>query len=188
MTEAVLDTAEAPSEHTGEEVIRGLYARGCLPDFICPDYGGYCISNIAPLVLSSFGLPAEPPTALTRLVSRSYRHIVLLIIDAMGYRLMQRCAAETASLARVLGAGACVPVTSTFPSTTTVALTAIYSGLSPAAHGVTGHSRGGGDIFKPPFTRVAVEDIVPPIGHEQIGKPVVVEIAGADALPPTGLL
>src|SRR5207247_10966465 len=111
-----------------------------LPGFICPDYEGYCITNIAPLIQQNFGLAESAPPALTRFLGRRYRQVVLLIIDALGYRLLQRCIEDTPSLARVLERGEHVPLTTTFPSTTTVALTAIYTGLPPAGHGVTGHN------------------------------------------------
>jgi hypothetical protein len=140
MAAAVMEPVAKRSAADPESIVRGLAARSCYPGFICPDYDGYCITNIAPLVLRNFGQEAAAPGALTALLGRSYRHVVVFIIDAMGYRLMERCAAENPALARVLGAGACVPITSTFPSTTTVALTAIYTGLSPAEHGVTGHT------------------------------------------------
>src|SRR5437870_12144089 len=106
MTEAAMADARSGRARDPESTVRALYSQASYPGFICPDYDGYCITNIAPLILSSFGLPGEPPAAIAPLVPRSYRHVVLLIIDAMGYRLMQRCAADIPALARVAGAGA----------------------------------------------------------------------------------
>ncbi len=102
------------------EVIASLHARSWLPGLICPDYDGYCITNVAPLIPENFGLPAAVPPALAALRGGRFRHVLLLIVDAFGYRLMERCAEYTPTLARLLERGAHAPVTVTFPSTTTV--------------------------------------------------------------------
>lgn len=122
-----------------ETVIQDLRERAWLADFICPDYGGYCISNVAPLVLDRLGLRGGAPEALAALAPGGYQRVVLLIIDALGYRLMEHCVGSLPALARVLERGQHLPITSTFPSTTTVALTSIYTGLTPIEHGISGH-------------------------------------------------
>lgn len=123
-----------------ESIIAELRARSHLPGFITPDYGRYCITNVAPLILENFGLGPGAPPELSQRVGRKYRHVVLLIIDALGFRLFQRCASHCPTIPRLLERGDCLPLTVTFPSTTTVALTAIYTGLSPAGHGISGHT------------------------------------------------
>jgi hypothetical protein len=128
--------SELPSP---EEVLAGHLERSWLPGFVCPDYAGASVTNIAALVLANFGLGPGAPPPLRPLVSREYRHVLLLIIDALGFRLLQRCATDIPALARVLERGVCLPLTTTFPSTTTVALTAIYTGLTPIEHGIAGH-------------------------------------------------
>jgi hypothetical protein len=125
---------------TPEQAIREIRARGCLPGFICPDYREYSTTQIAPLIQGNFGLRAAVAPALAALVGQRYRRILLLIVDSFGYRLMERCAGETPALAATLERGRCLPLTTTFPSTTTVALTAIYTGLAPVQHRITGHN------------------------------------------------
>jgi hypothetical protein len=122
-----------------EAVIRQMRAGACLPGFLCPDYAGYSTTNVAPLILANFGLPVPVPDALAALLGQRYRKILLLIVDSFGYRQMERCLADTPALAATLERGACLPLTTTFPSTTTVALTAIYTGLTPVQHRITGH-------------------------------------------------
>jgi hypothetical protein len=123
-----------------ERIIRHLRSRSSLPGFICPDYDCYSITRIAPLVLQNFNLPAAAPPPMVELLGRSFRRILLVVVDSFGYRLMERCQADTPALTRLIELGTCLPLTVTFPSTTTVALTAIYTGLSPAEHRVTGHT------------------------------------------------
>lgn len=121
-------------------IIDGLRARAFHPGLIPPDYQGYCLTHLPALIRRAFGLEAPLPAVLAPLVDRSFSRVLLLILDALGYRQFEMCAAVAPPLQRLLDRGRHVPVTAPFPTTTTVALTTIYSGLSPAEHGIPGHN------------------------------------------------
>jgi hypothetical protein len=122
-----------------DEVLTRLRATAPLPGMVLPDYAGFSTCNVSQLILENFGLANRCPDALTPLLDRRYGRVLLLIMDAMGWNLIERWGDELPSLRRVLRKSRMVPLTVTFPSTTTVALTAIYTGLTPAEHTVTGH-------------------------------------------------
>jgi len=70
------------------------------------------------------------------------RRIVLVILDALGYERTLEVLAESPDngLHAMLKAGGRIaPLTSVFPSTTTAALTALWSGYTPAEHGFMGY-------------------------------------------------
>ena len=115
------------------------------PDFIAPNYDGRSIVNVPATIIRTLGghfhtPPLDPE--ITKDFTTNIQRIVLVIADAMGYRrlldaldanpqngfnkLLQRCANL-------------VPLTSTFPSTTTAALASLWSGYTPAEHGFVGY-------------------------------------------------
>ncbi len=96
-----------------------------------PRYGRAALSDVLPSVLASLGVPGPaaldlPPTA----------RAVVLLVDGLGLRLLERAAAEApflCSLARrTLTAG--------FPTTTATSLASLGTGLAPGEHGVTGYT------------------------------------------------
>ena len=100
-----------------------------------PDYGGGGIANLMCSIAAAFGVPqaACPPLrdAPPALARRS--HLVLIVVDGLGYRhLMQD--APVSTLAR----HAQHSLTSVFPSTTASAITTFLTGATPAEHGLTG--------------------------------------------------
>ncbi|MDH4225543.1 MAG: alkaline phosphatase family protein [Deltaproteobacteria bacterium] len=66
---------------------------------------------------------------------RKARRVLLLTIDSLGFKEL----AASRLLAGLYGPYGCW-LTSVFPSVTSAALTAIYQGLSPARHGILGHT------------------------------------------------
>jgi predicted AlkP superfamily pyrophosphatase or phosphodiesterase len=131
---------DAPTLATPDEVLRHLRRDAPEPGMVRPDYGGYSICNVSQLVLRNFGLKNRCPEVLAPLVARPYRRVVLLILDALGWNQLHRWMDDLPSLQRFYGACDVVPLTVTFPSTTTVALTALYTGLTPVEHTITGHN------------------------------------------------
>jgi hypothetical protein len=102
---------------------------------ILPDYGGGGIANLMSSIAAAFGVPhaACPPLRdpLPALARRS--HLVLIVVDGLGYRyLTQQAPAST--LARHLQRS----LTSVFPSTTASAITTFLTGATPAEHGLIG--------------------------------------------------
>lgn len=109
---------------------------------VVPDYGGSTIANLPATIAACFGIssPYLPPlrAALWEplLETGDVRHVVLVLIDGMGQKLIEHCAQDTAWLAQeALVAG---HITSVFPSTTVNALSCLWTGAGPAQHGLVG--------------------------------------------------
>jgi hypothetical protein len=143
----------APSTTKGEEmnpkeVERTLLSRQ-LPDllpsderWVLPHYDGLSIANIPATIAALMG--GDLPDALPCLPNDLWtdwgpglRRIVLVVLDALGYRALQRMLAEGEGqgFQAVAQAGRMLPLTSVFPSTTDAALVSLRTGRPPAEHG-----------------------------------------------------
>ncbi len=96
-------------------------------DLVVPDYESSII-GIPNWIMKNFGIeeihkPLNLPIG--------FEKIVLVIIDALGYRNFEMLNLEKNFPEPLI-------VTSTFPSTTTTALTSIFTGALPAEHGMLG--------------------------------------------------
>jgi Type I phosphodiesterase / nucleotide pyrophosphatase len=124
------------------EEAQRLVAASWLPGLVTPDYAGSCISNLPDAIADLFGVPATGSSGSGRLpvvlAAGAPRRVLLLVLDAFGLDLFLRAVPEVPALARLLERGTVVPLTSVFPSTTNVALTSLYTGLTPAEHGMVG--------------------------------------------------
>ena len=118
-----------------------------LPEkFILPHYDGYSIANLAATIARLLNVEladAAPPlpTDLWSDMASGVRRVVMVILDAVGYLRLQQILAESqknSALYRLAQAGRLVPLTSVFPSTTVAALTTIWTGRTPLAHGFLG--------------------------------------------------
>ena len=113
-------------------------------EFLLPHYGGYSIANIPATVARLLGVElreAAPPLAeeLWADLASGVRTVLLIVIDALGYRQLVRWLDEEDSvLRRFARAGRLVPITSVFPSTTVAALTTLWTGRPPGDHGIVG--------------------------------------------------
>lgn len=103
------------------------------PDLILPDYKGGSLVNLMSSISTALGatspyapLAALPPEALAGL-----RHVVLLVVDGLGYDYLL---GHDGALRRHLRA----QLTSVFPSTTASAIPTFLTGLAPQQHGLTG--------------------------------------------------
>ncbi len=114
-------------------------------EFIAPNYAGRSIVNVPASIIHILGGHIHTPPldpAITRGLTTGVQRIVLIIADAVGYqRLLDTLDANPQNgFHKLLQRGAnLVPITSTFPSTTTAALTALWSGYTPAEHGFVGY-------------------------------------------------
>lgn len=104
-----------------------------------PQYGRASICEVPHLALRCLGLPNRCPETLAELAGGQYQRVVLLILDALGWNQIQAFGERLGPTRDLLEAARVTPLTSTFPSTTTVALTSLYTGLTPVEHGVLGH-------------------------------------------------
>ena len=108
--------------------------------FIQPDWQGGSIANIPATVAAILNVPftgMKPlRPALWQPLADGAKRVVLLILDAFGWNLFQQ---ERPFIENLLGETAVTaPITSIFPSTTTAALTTIWTGATPGQHGLVG--------------------------------------------------
>src|SRR6185436_4234294 len=99
------------------------------PQPVLPDYGGACLTSLAPALLARRPEPWLPP------VATAADQIVLLVIDGLGWEQLR----ERPHLAPTLTAMTGGPITTVVPSTTATALTSIATGRPPCEHGVMGY-------------------------------------------------
>src|SRR6185437_9574443 len=78
---------------------------------------------------------AQPRHGWLPEVVRDAEHVVLLVLDGLGWNAVREHAADMPVLAGMQGG----PITTVVPSTTATALTSIATGLAPAQHGVLGY-------------------------------------------------
>ena len=100
-----------------------------------PDYaGGSLVNLMASIVQARGGMPRHAElSSLPAAELAPARNVVLLIIDGLGDRYLQRRGAGGELARRRRGA-----ITSVFPSTTATAITTSYTGCTPLEHGLTG--------------------------------------------------
>ncbi|QJY46236.1 alkaline phosphatase family protein [Pseudonocardia broussonetiae] len=109
--------------------------------FPLPLYGHRSLAEVLPALLRALGLP-EPESDL---VVEPARAAALLLVDGLGRELLDAHAADAPFLSSMADAG---PVTVGFPSSTSISLTSVGTGLPPGAHGVLGISfRVGGELL-----------------------------------------
>jgi hypothetical protein len=96
-------------------------------DPVRPDYSGPCVSNVVRALRGRDAWIPEPV--------RDARSVVLLVIDGLGWELIETHRASVPTIASMDGG----PITTVAPSTTTAALTSLTTGLSPAEHGIVGY-------------------------------------------------
>ncbi|MEN6478349.1 MAG: alkaline phosphatase family protein [Anaerolineales bacterium] len=116
------------------------------PEFVLPWYSGRSLANVPATVGALLGTRAIGGLApLDELYWRQrfgpVEHVVLVLIDALGYlQLRTMLAREPESiLSRMAERGTLLPMTSVCPSTTVTALTTLGPAESPAVHGVLGY-------------------------------------------------
>lgn len=111
-------------------------------DWVLPHYDGLSIANLPATIAALLG--SDLPGALPPLPRELWadwlpglRRVVLILLDALGLRLLQAmwAAGEGRAFSRLAEAGRLVPLTSVFPSTTDAALLSLRSGRPPAEHG-----------------------------------------------------
>ncbi len=114
-----------------------------LDKFVLPDYDGFNIRNIKSLVGKVYGIGSLTEAALPDDVIDDFggiEKVFLIIMDGFGYnRLLSHIGQHDGELAELTKKGVLKPFTSPFPATTSTSLTSIFTGLTPAEHGVLGY-------------------------------------------------
>jgi hypothetical protein len=100
---------------------------------VLPDYGHRSLAEVLPALLSALGVPGSAP----ELAFEPVRAAALLLVDGLGTELLRAHAADAPFLASLPDAG---PLTAGFPSSTSISLTSLGTGLPPGAHGIVGIS------------------------------------------------
>ncbi len=120
------------------------------PHTLHPFYGGYSLANIPAAVCRWLGVPPfgiEPlAPEIMGAFPGSFRHVVLLVVDGLGLnkftqflQAARRGDARFGLWDKLAAEGTLLPLTSVTPSTTATALTTLWTGRTPAEHGVVGY-------------------------------------------------
>ncbi|MCJ7694808.1 MAG: alkaline phosphatase family protein [Anaerolineaceae bacterium] len=114
-------------------------------DLLYPRYGGYSLANLPSTICKLLGIPefGEPslPPYLMRELGGPYKKVILMVVDALGYYLLKQFMdnGKANFLKQQLPQSFFVPLTSICPSTTASALTTLWTGETPAVHGIIGY-------------------------------------------------
>jgi hypothetical protein len=118
--------------------VTALDGAGWGDHFIRPLYESYCFSRIPDLIRASLPGGAGPAAAASLLgpLARPYQKVVLLFVDAYGWRFWQQDQARFPFLRRFAEQGMVTRLTSQFPSTTAAHVTTMHTGLHVGQSGV----------------------------------------------------
>ena len=120
--------------------VEAVAAAAVGPHEVRPLYESYCFSRIPWTIEAALtGEPSPrtlPHDALGALAGRRPDTVVLLFVDAFGWRFFEEFAESTPALARFLRDGTVSKLTALFPSTTSAHVACLHSGLTPAASGI----------------------------------------------------
>lgn len=114
-------------------------------DVLYPHYQGYSLSNIPSTICRLLGIPDFGECAASQEILDNlegpYEKVILVVIDALGYKLLNQMlkTGKADFLNDHISDSVYVPLTSICPSTTASALTTLWTGVSPATHGVIGY-------------------------------------------------
>lgn len=134
---------------TGERVaqlrahrISDFYLNG---SYVYPDYTGNSVLNLPSTISGWLGAPAigAPPLEprLAGFPGEDFQHVVLILMDSLALHRLQRWMRDgTAPVwARLADRGLLAPLTSIVPSTTSAALTSLWTGRPVYEHGIVGY-------------------------------------------------
>lgn len=113
-------------------------------EFVAPNYGGRSIVNLPASIAHILGGRHTTPgleAGLIDALASGVRRVVLVIVDALGYDFLTRALEanpDNGFHTLLKNGGQLASLTSVFPSTTTAALTSLWSGYTPAEHGAVG--------------------------------------------------
>jgi hypothetical protein len=98
---------------------------------VLPDYGRRSLAEVMPALLAALGVAGPVPA----LAVPPVRAVALLLVDGLGSELLRRHSADAPFLASLPDAG---PLTAGFPSSTSISLATLGTGVPPGAHGLLG--------------------------------------------------
>lgn len=126
---------------------RRIFGLDLPADFIVPDEDGGSILNLPASICRWLDAPlisGAPPFAddLLERIGGGFRRVIVVLIDALSYHRLALGAASGrfgTAWKQLAAQGLLAPLTSVVPSTTSAALTTLWTGLSPSEHGVVGY-------------------------------------------------
>ncbi|NNJ09185.1 alkaline phosphatase family protein [Chloroflexales bacterium ZM16-3] len=121
-----------------QEAVRAVADARFGERFVRPLYDSYCFSRVPHTIeamLTGAVTPGLPASALAGMPDRC-ETVILIFLDALGWRFFEPRAERYPFLRRFLESGVISPLTTMFPSTTAAHVTTLNTGLSPAASGV----------------------------------------------------
>lgn len=133
---------------------------------IYPNYDGLSILNL-PASISRWlgaGVLAHPPLQLAKLdeLAEGINQVILVLVDAVSFDRCRRWLSRSArAYDESLEDGLLFALTSIVPSTTCAALTTLWTGRSPAEHGILGY-----ELFLREFSLVANMITHSPVGFD----------------------
>ncbi|RIK38041.1 MAG: phosphodiesterase [Chloroflexi bacterium] len=105
--------------------------------FVRPLYDTYGFARLPELVQALFSVPDAPVVGeLLGPLAGEYEQVVLVLVDAFGWRFVERYRDDFPFLQRFFREGQVTRLTSQFPSTTAAHLTALHTGLEVGQSGV----------------------------------------------------
>ena len=125
------------------EEAQGLIDYGAFLDkFVLPDYHQFNIANVGSIIGKIFSVKSLVKVNLPDNCVDDFsgvEKVVLFVIDGLGYnRLVSHIEKFQGAFQDLVQKGTLKALTSCFPSTTSTALTSIFTGLPPSMHGVVG--------------------------------------------------
>src|SRR4030067_2291317 len=114
--------------------------RNYLNDFVLPDYETMNVRNVSSIIGSIFGVNslvrAKFPDGYLD-DSGGVENVFFVVMDGLGLkRFLAHISSHDGVFADLGEKGGLRPLTSTFPRTTSTALTSIFTGLAPSEHNV----------------------------------------------------
>ena len=114
------------------------------PKAVHPAYHGLSILNVPASIANWLGAPGLPHPPIDHAefddLASGARQVVVFLVDGVGLNLFERWLDGRAkSLQPLVNRGTLGALTSVVPSTTSAALTTLWTGRSPAEHGILGY-------------------------------------------------
>jgi hypothetical protein len=107
---------------------------------LAPDYDGYCFANVPAAAADRLGVDLGDglPEDVFATGHDDPAHVVVLLVDALGYRQFERVAGDVPFLRAFRESGRVTPLTSTFPAETAACVTTMATASDPVEHGLLG--------------------------------------------------
>ena len=114
-------------------------------DFICPKYDDQSILNIPGSIYQLMDIPPVGASPLNSEIlsplGEGVRKVILILMDALAFHRLRAWMVDDKDMVwnHLVADGLLAPLTSIVPSTTSSAITTLWTGSSPAEHGIAGY-------------------------------------------------